>query len=451
MTAPRRPHALIVSPHFPPDRGPATHRVLRFVRHLAEAKWDVTVLTLSPEAYRPGTPLDPALADRIPRDVYVVRTSAWRILEAVGEMRGSTGAKPARHARAAREVARAGWTRRVRDACGDLVSLPDRDIGWWPIAVRAGRRILRDRPADVIVSTAPPFTAHLIAASLSRSSGAAWLADFRDPWSRAPWALERRTTSWQGWVHRRLERRTITRATRVTLNTERMRNDFALHYPQAPAGHFVALPNGFDAAVLRAVHAIRPPVDGPLVLTHAGTLYGARDPAVLFRALAVLMRRPGVCAGQLRVQLVGALSPGFDARRLVAELGLADVVSFRTPVAHTEALRLLASSHALLLFQQGTDLQVPAKLYEYVGLRRPVLAVAPAKSAVADVLERTRLGVVVPPDQEQRLVEALAELLTQRASLHERFAPDEDALGQFDGELLGQRFVRLLAETGDVA
>lgn len=445
---PKSPHALLVTAHFPPDRGPATHRVLRFAAHLRASGWDVTVLTITEDAYRPGTPVDPALLERVPAGVTVVRTTVRRPVERLAEWRARwrrRGAAPARPG--AGGVVKAGASPVAAERSGGLaglftqaLSLPDRDIGWYGPAVAAGRTLLRTHPADVVVSTAPPFTAHLIARRLAREVQRPWIADFRDPWSRAPWALEQRTTSWQGWVHRTLERRTVRQATRVVLNTARMREDFVTHYHELPPAHFIALPNGFDADVLRAVESVRPPTDGPVCLTHAGTLYGARNPAVLFEALQDLVESGRLRDGTLRVQLLGAVSGGFGARQMVDAMQLAPYVSFHKPVPHADALRMLAASHALLLFQQGTDLQVPAKLYEYVGMRRPIIAVAPRPSAVADVVEGTGLGVVVLPDD----VAGLAAALDRVAQGQPLSTPDGAAIEAYDGRRLGRQFMAML-------
>jgi len=446
VSRPRTPHALLVTAHFPPDRGPATHRVLRFASHLHAADWDVTVLTISPEAYRPGTPTDAALLDRVPERVEIVRTWVRRPLERLSDWRRRFKRPAASSGTAGRPTgsppdnAAPATGSGVRGLVTDLLSLPDRDIGWYRLGVAAGRRVMASKPADVIVSTAPPFTAHLIAGRLHRQTGVPWIADFRDPWSRAPWALEQRTTSWQGWVHRRLEQRVVRGATRVLLNTRRMREDFVAHYADVAPAHFVSLPNGFDPHVLASAAADSPAPDGPAVLTHAGTLYGARNPAVLFQALARLVSTGRLRPGQLHVQLLGAVSGGFGARRMVDDMALGPYVSFHKPVAHADALRMLASSHALLLFQQGTDLQVPAKLYEYVGLRRPIIAIAPQPSAVGDVVTETGLGVLVGPEDASGLADVLAAVIRKEPLAR----PDEAAIEGYHGERLGGEFVRVV-------
>jgi hypothetical protein len=83
---------------------------------------------------------------------------------------------------------------------------------------------------------------------------------------------------------------------------------------------------------------------------------------------------------------------------------------------------------------------VPAKLYEYVGLRRPIIAVAPRPSAVSDVVEGTGLGVVVEPDDTA----GLATMLDRLVQGQPLSVPDPAAIDAYDGERLGRQFVAMV-------
>lgn len=416
-------HVLLITAHFPPDRGAATQRMLRFARALTDAGWALTVVTLDPGSYRRGTPIDEELLARIPPQVKVVRTGAWR------PDAGDTS----------RTVAR-----RLLSAVFQAVAVPDRDLGWLRPALRAALKAHDEDPFDVVVSSAPPFTPHLVARSLARRIDVPWVADFRDPWSRAPWARDRQAATWKGWMHRRLERRTVLGAVRVILNSERMREDFVRHYRELDPSRFVTIANGFDRSVVAPVAHLVPPADGPLLVTHAGTLYGERDPAVLFEALG-LLKSDGVAPADIEVTLLGAIADSSQVKHAVRRNGVEDMVRLQPPVTHAEALRRLATSHVLLLFQQGTDLQVPAKLYEYIALGRPIAAVAPKPSAVADIVEATGLGTVTRPEDARALADLLKAHIVARGQGVPLGRADYEQVAAFDGEKLGRRFVELVA------
>ena len=93
-------------------------------------------------------------------------------------------------------------------------------------------------------------------------------------------------------------------------------------------------------------------------------------------------------------------------------LGLSGVVSFRDTVPHAETLKIERSSHILVLIKHANPLYdglVPGKLYEYIGLRRPILALAPEGEAAA-IVRRHRRGEVVPHGDPAKIADALGTL-----------------------------------------
>jgi glycosyltransferase involved in cell wall biosynthesis len=435
---------LLVTTNFPPNRQAGTHRLLRFARHLDTLGWRVSVLTMAPESYRAGVPVDDRLCTEIPPTVHVVRTRVpgraaqpGAAVRAASPGASSPATRPSEH----------GLKRALRRAWRDVTSTPDAEFPWALTAVRAGMNLVREKRVDVILSSAPPFTCHLVAAEIARRSRLPWVADFRDPWSRAPWALEFRNQGWTGVVHRRLERLTIERATRVVLNTSPMQEDFAAHYPAATAAKFLTIPNGFDADALErtAQPVVRTAPRDTVVLCHTGNLYQARDPRPLLRALAHLATSGHIPPGAFSLQLVGGAGGEFDAAGEVARLGLNGMVEFVPPVSHGQSLGYLRAADVLLVVQPDTRVQVPVKLYEYLWARKPILALA-SDGAVADLIREGRIGHVVPADDEAAIGAALASLYAHRATLSQDFVAPEQFLLDLEGKSLARRLHHVLAD-----
>ncbi len=335
----------------------------------------------------------------------------------------------------------------MRKLWQDLTTTPDPELAWWLSAAPAGAALVREHDLDVILSSAPPFTSHLVAAEVARRTGVPFVVDFRDPWSRAPWALEWRNQGWTGWVHRRLERFTIRRAARVVLNTKPMQEDFVAHYPPEIAAKFVTIPNGFDTDALdRGVRPVpRTAPQDTLVLCHTGNLYQARDPRPLLRALATVLTDGSMPADAFRLQLVGGAGGEFDTAGEVARLGLAHAVEFVPPVSHGESLGYLRAADILLVVQPDTAVQVPVKLYEYLWARKPILALA-SPGAVADLIQEGRVGTVVTADDERAIAEALRALYRQRATLATDYVAPVAFLQQLEGTTLARRLHDLLVD-----
>jgi glycosyltransferase involved in cell wall biosynthesis len=445
---PREKRLLVISSHFPPERGAGVHRILRVVRQMSGVGWQVAVLTMDPASYRAGTPVDDALADRVPAGLPVYRTHVLRGLAAVSRWRRSvrqalTGivhrlARPAGgHHRAS---SRGQRVETIRPARRPFI---DAEIGWlWP-AVRCGARIVARHQPEVVFSSAPPFTTHLIAGWLAKRYGLRWVADFRDPWARAPWGGAGLADSWKGRLRRLLEGMVVRQADAVILNTPLLRDEFAGHYGPGLAHKFHAVTNGYDAEVVGPHLSSSSPPSNRLVLTHAGSLYNKRDPRPLLRAVASALAKGRVAADRIEVHFVGAASAEFRLPETVQELELGQVVRLTPPVRHDQSLEYLAEADVLVVIQPGTHLQVPVKLYEYLPFRKPILALAPA-GALGSIIEHAGLGLVVSPDDPAAIEEAICQLYEHRERLDERFRPDTDYIAQFDGAVVSRQMQNIL-------
>ena len=290
----------------------------------------------------------------------------------------------------------------------------------------------------MVLSSAPPFTCHLIGHALKSLCGVRWVADFRDPWARAPWGKHGSARA-----HRWLEAGVVKGADGVVLNTLELHREFADWYGPEIARRFHVVTNGYDADVLEPYAKALPAAAPPLILTHAGNLYGARDPLPLLHGLAKCLRDGGAPRNALRLNLVGRVAPRFDVDSVIARLELGDVVTRTPPVPHVQSLETLAASHVLVVIQPGTPLQIPAKLYEYVGLRRTILALAD-EGAVARVVRDGAFGLVVSPDDVHGIATALAHLYGHHRTLVQT-SMDNSFVSNFDARRQSENLRRILS------
>ncbi|MDA8092649.1 MAG: glycosyltransferase [Betaproteobacteria bacterium] len=396
-------HALVIAFHYPPEASSSgVLRTLKFTRYLPDYGWRATVVTLRRDAYETT---DPGLEAQIPEAVRVVRTGYLNTKRhlAVG------GRYPA------------------------LLATPDRWIGWLPWAVAAGRRILREDPAQIVYSTSPHATAHLIGARLSRAAGLPWVTDFRDPWYEEP--PEPGTPAIVHWSSRRLERNSIARASHVVTSTAHLGAMLRGRYPGEPAGKFTTIVNGFDEADFGGPRGHRPRGDGKLLFVHTGNINAQfRDPRPLFRAIRALDGRIDTSALAFRFIGAGEFGESAAMSQCLAETGLTSRVAFLPRTAYAAALDELAQADVGLLLQASEDTTglVPAKLYEYLRSGKPVLALT-LPGASAEVLAETSGGWAVNPLDGSALSAALLEIHRfWSAGTLERCCAKPDALAPFD-------------------
>jgi glycosyltransferase involved in cell wall biosynthesis len=383
---------LMIIPFFPPMAGGGVYRPLAFVKYLQSFGWRPTVIAPRGDSFWIR---DEGLCEQIPEAVRVIRTDTLSGQSLLARARRGGGTTPQR--RSSRLFAAA---RRVSAA----MVLPDTYRGWRPYALAAARGILGRETFDVLYSTSPPETSHLVAGRIHDEHGLPWVADFRDPWMNLH--LLRPPTPLHAGLHRRMEAR-VCRAAHVVVTTRWHEALVRERYPGAPSVTRIA--NGYDAADAESVAGVTPE-GSPMRITHAGMLTQKRSAIPFLRGLRAFFEARPEARGDVDVRFLGAREDANE--RAVRALELDDVVRFADTVSHRETLQMEKSSHILLLIKHvNPDYRglVPGKLYEYIGLCRPILALAPPGEA-RDIVEGLRRGEVVDQESTAEVARAIARL-----------------------------------------
>lgn len=439
----RHPHVLVVAYAFPPAAPIGTMRPLRIVRRLDLDGWSSTVLMGAPDTYRPGTPLDSALLARVPASVEIVQAPVWRPIDALGRL--FSRAAPVLSAKRAPSAenpelpttrgSRIGGLRRFLK---DVTSIPDAEIGWVTAAVVKGLLAIRRTRPRVIYSTAPPWTGQLVAYVLARISGLPWVADFRDPWARAPWResmspLARKAAA-------SFERAVIARADAVIFSTNTNRDEYAQHYGAEAATRFFVALNGCDPEEMVGLIPATP--EQEFVIVHAGSLYGARTPEPLLVAIASAVQKGHVRRDQVRLRLIGA-TPDAKLQAVAESLGLERALEFMSRMPRRLVLEEMAAASALLALQPATTVSIPGKLYEYVALGKPILAIC-EEGETADLVRRSGLGIAVTSNEAAAIEAGLLQVM---GLARRQLAPPSPEL--YDGNRSAATAVAIITKTSE--
>lgn len=450
MTAARGPSAMVVACNFPPDASVGTMRTLRLVRHLVGLGWRVEAVTLTTDGFRPGTVVDQALSAKVPPSVAVTRARPLRPFERITSLLkrkvAASTAAPGPQApsapRPASSAAAPGTLTTIRRAVTAALALPDREVSWILPAVWRAWQTARTSPPDVIYSSGPPFSAHFVGMLLGRLLGRPWVADFRDPWARAPWRDDRFRFEVKAWS--RLEALVVRRAHAVVFATETNCRDFSRQYPSL-ASRFHVVPNGCDVTDFAGLAPRTGRHGGRFVLLHAGSLYGARNPAVLFRAAASAIAKGRIDGSRFTLRFIGRLGvPGVDLPAVARELGLGDVAEFASHMPRRDSLQEMLDASALLIVQPVTTVSIPAKLYEYMVAGRPILALAEPGGETSELIVRTGAGLSVLADDERAIEDALVSLVEGSGT----FVPVHPRA--YDGDLRAAELQLILAKAAGV-
>ncbi|WP_317202248.1 glycosyltransferase [Janthinobacterium sp.] len=383
MVAPRR--VLMIAYHFPPMRGSSgVQRTLKFSQYLPQSGWQPLVLSAHRRAY--DNPGDDQMAD-IPAGVPVRRAFALD---------------------SGRHLA-------VRGRYAGFLALPDRWVSWCLGAIPAGLALARRHRPQVIWSTYPIATAHLIGLALHKLTGLPWVADMRDPMTDLDYPSDRLTRRLYLWI----ERRAVQHCARLVCTTPGALADYARRFPHIPRERFCLIENAYDEENFSAAEALAAPAraaGAPFVLIHSGVIYPSeRDPLPLLEALAELRRRKLLAPASFQL-LLRATGHDDYLRALIDERGLADLVTLAPHLPYRAALAEMLAADGLLILQAANcNRQVPAKLYEYLRARRPILALTDAAGDSAATLRKAGIDSIAALDNKEDIMQALLRFLALAA------------------------------------
>lgn len=372
---------LMIAFHFPPLRGSSgIQRTLKFAQYLPQFGWTPVVLSAHPRAY--ANTGDDQMRE-VPSDVVVHRAFALdtsRQLSVKGRYPG-------------------------------FLSLPDRWVSWCLGAVPAGLRLVRKYRPEVIWSTYPIATAHLIGLCLHRLTGLPWIADLRDPMTDEGYPSNpamRRVYQW-------IETRTITHCTKAICTTPGAIQTYERRFPHIPKSRFGLIENAYDEenfADAETSLAAGDAATQPFVLVHSGVIYPSeRDPVPLFEALAFLLKEGKIAGASFKVIL---RATGHDSYLdgLIRQHGIDSIVSLAPHVPYREALLEMLTAGGLLILQASNcNHQVPAKLYEYLRAGRPILALTDPVGDTAATLRNAGIDTIAPLDSRDAIIKELQRFM----------------------------------------
>lgn len=414
---------ILVSYIFPPAGGAGVQRAVKFVKYLGEFGWQPVVFT--PD--RPSVPvLDPSLARDLPPGLEVRRLPS---LEPPAPAGLSTSGQAQGMSALARLKARVSG-----------LLFPDRHVLWLPTALYGALAAARQARAQAVMVTGPPFSAFILGWAVAQAGGLPLVLDFRDDWSgffSKGYAAQGGGRLWQALV-RGLEGFLVDRARLVIGNTPEM-TEALRHRHRGSEDKYLWIPNGYDPQDFAGPEPGAPPgPQGRLRLLYTGTVFESHPLDDLWAAMALLSPRQR--RGFL-VEIVGRVVPG-----QVVEPGLEGLEVRVLPYEpHHAVTRRMAAADVLVLTLAGLPglgAMVPAKLFEYLAVSRPVLGVLP-QGAASKIVLATGAGQVVEPGRPQELAQVLAGWLTEPPR------PSGPPPLAFDRRFLAGRLARALDKIGN--
>lgn len=418
---------LIVAYYFPPSGGPGVQRVLKFVQYLRDFGWEPVVLTVKDGTF-PAR--DESLLDEIPDGVKVYRTDIFEPYDLYRTLTGKKKSDGIDVNTLRNKDEKMPLSERISEFIRATFFIPDARMGWRRYAVKEGLRIIAQEKIDAIYSSSPPYTCSLIARDLKRKTGLPWVAGFRDPWTgflTTPdrWALPAA-------LDRAMERSVFTEADAVDVAWTGIAADALGKYPQINREKFHHLPNGFDSNDFPTVGAGER-TDSRFTVAYTGSMYGLRTPKEFLQAVELLVSEGNVDPARIRLRFIGRF--GDEVHQMFRESSVRESIDVDGYMPHAESIRQLFFADALLLVVDVTSDSeeiVPGKVYEYIGTGRPVIAVAPERGAIADLIAETGAGFVAHQSNLRGIADAFLALYNDHINGTRSIEQDSEAVARYE-------------------
>lgn len=379
--------ALMIAYYFPPLGMGGVQRMAKLAKYLPQFGYDVIVLTVKPIRYPAN---DVSLLDELPAEVSIFRSGS---------------SDPARIARILPLPLKAGSRLKAvaKEKSGRF--WPDSKVGWKRPALRMARKIIADKNVEVIISSSPPITAHLVAMDLKKNSGIPWVADFRDPWeSLSPDELYKNQSLVQ--KSHLLLRDIIESADTITAINDSISRNLG---PSA-----VTIMGGYDPDDFGSLKPAEK--TGDFLLCYMGTV-GSLHPIVAFLEAAEIAARVDVEFSQhVRIRVIGANNRE-ELKAQAAAYGLDDRLEVVDYLPHREALKEAGSAAvSLISIPDGYPGILTGKIFDYLALPAPILASVPQGGEIERIVKSCRGGICVKPKKTQELAEAMLQLFRHHQS-----------------------------------
>jgi glycosyltransferase involved in cell wall biosynthesis len=376
---------LIITYYWPPSGGGGVQRWVKMTKYLPEFGWEPIIFT--PE--NPDFSLrDESLLQDVSPELEVLKFPIWEPYQLFNKLTGGKNQSNVKQGLVL-EKSRKSWIDRLSIWLRGNLFLPDPRVFWVRPSVRFLTPFIQDRQIDLIITTGPPHSMHLIGKALKKKTGVKWLADFRDPWS--DWDLMDKlgSTSWAKSLQRKMEKKVFEQADGILTVGYRLEK----RLKEIGAKNTYVVHNGFDEEDFAATP---PPPPAKFILSHTGLLNEMRDPQVLWQVLEDLCRESEEFASLVEIHLAGTVSESISSR-LAAHPVLGAKLHLKGYLSHTQVLEQYGQSAVLLLILNHTDNAawiVAGKLFEYLAAQRPILMLGPQQSDAADILRDTQSGKV---------------------------------------------------------
>jgi len=390
-------NVLFVSYFFPPLGGPGVQRSVKFCKYLPKYGWNPIILTVKNVSY---IAYDESLLEEVPHCV-IYRTGSCDIMRLLYLYEKLLKRDPTQsiytHA-----------SSKKKQFLRDIFPI-DSKIGWISFAVRTGNKIIKKNKIDQIFSSVGPYSDAIIGYILSKKWNIPLIVDYRDLFVGSP--DQSYFSQWHRRFAEKWENKVLDRAEKVIINTYRAKQRIQKLYPMINQEKFTVIYNGYDREDF-LVHAARKET-AEVSFTYTGGFYGERTPEFLIQAI-IELNNAHALPQNVRFNFIGNYSK--EILLILQKKQLNNLIRVKPQISHADAIKEMLKSDALMLFisHKDSEIVIPAKLFEYLAAKRPILAMCPLDGEAASLILHYRAGIVCETRDVKAIKDAIQFIINHK-------------------------------------
>jgi len=387
--------ALIITYYWPPAGGSGVQRWLKFVKYFRYFDIEPIVYTVKNANY---PIVDTSLLKEIPKDIEIIKQPIWEPnnLFFLGKNKSKQSA---------------GFLNNKPSLFGKILQyiranyfIPDARKFWINPSVSYLKKYLKNNQIDVLITTGPPHSVHLIGLKLKKELGLKWIADFRDPWVDMDYFHHLPLTKKSLKKHQYLEQNVVKNADAVLVVGNTMKQNY-LKFNK----NIFTITNGFDDEITKQKVAL----DTKFSITHVGLMNSDRNPVLFWEVLKEIGEEETSFLKDLQVNLIGKIDK--EILSSISKNELTEKVNVVSYVPHNQIGKYQKASQLLLLVVNNVPSAkgiITGKIFEYLKAKRPILAIAPNNGDLATIIKDTNAGFVIDYKDKEWLKSTILALYT---------------------------------------
>lgn len=400
-----RKKILILTYYWPPEGGAGVQRWLKFVKYLSKEKYDITVYTPQ-NAESPNK--DESLLEDVPLDIKVIKKPIWEPFEYYKKLTKKNGSFNAGFLNE-EEVKKSSLLEKLSLFVRANFFIPDAKMFWIKPSVKFLTNFIQENNFELIISSGPPHSLHLIAQKLKKKTNIKWIADFRDPWTNIDFYKELPTLKITDFKQKKLEKKTIRQADQVIVVGNQMRKEFL---EESPNAKITVLTNGFDSEINTSDSFF-----DKFTILHIGSINADRSHESFYKAIRLLIAEKPEFKDHFQLKFVGKVD--LKARNLIRDNCLEEYCEFIPYKPYKELTGFQNKAHILYLpINDSPNAKgiLTGKFYEYLPAQRYILAQGPSDGDLSKILQETNAGCIFNFKDVNNLKDKVEELFNDYLS-----------------------------------